>query len=155
VNPWKVILATMVIFACGVITGSLVTRNWSGPVLVAVAPSPTPTNLTPSLPPFGIQRPEFLRRLDKQLDLTPDQRAKIEDIIKSSHDRTQLLWQQVAPQMNEELKRVREEIRLALTPEQRKRWAELNKRRKPEAAPSQPPSPPPRRDNTDTNSSSL
>lgn len=154
-NPWKVILATMVIFACGVITGSMVTKNWNGATVAVTAPSPAPTNLTNNLPmPFGVQRPEFLRRLSKQLDLTPDQREKIEGIIRASHGRTQVLWQQVAPQMNGELKRVHEEIRLVLTPEQRKRWSELSKRRKAENGPAQPETPPPNRDQVETNSTS-
>jgi Spy/CpxP family protein refolding chaperone len=132
VSPWKVILATMVIFACGVFTGVFVTRT--GPVVSAVSPVPQPqsgpTNKAP-LPVFAQlqpQRPEFLKRLDRQLDLTPEEHDQIAKIMSASRERTAPLWENIAPQMSDELKRVREEIRKVLTPEQRKKWAELNKR---------------------------
>ncbi len=122
----------MVIFACGVFTGAFVTHTQ--PVPVAVVSNPQPqletTNKAP-LPNFAQlqpQRPEFLRRLDTQLDLTPEQHDHIANIINASRDRTAPLWEKIAPQMSDELKRVREEIRKALTPEQRKKWMELNKR---------------------------
>jgi len=132
VSPWKVILATMVIFACGVFTGVFVTRTQ--PVSAAVSPAPQPqfvsTNKTP-LPAFArlqMQRPEFLRKLDRQLDLTPEQHDQMVKIMKASQERTAPLWEKIAPQMSGELKRVREEIRQVLSPEQRKQWAELTKR---------------------------
>jgi Spy/CpxP family protein refolding chaperone len=136
VNPWKVILATMVIFACGIFTGVFVTRMQ--PVAAAVSPvvlpAPQPQNGSTNkmkLPAFAQlqpQRPEFLRRLDQQLNLTPEQHDEIAKIMKTSQDRTAPLWEKIAPQMTDELKRVRQEIRQVLTPEQRKKFAELNKR---------------------------
>jgi Spy/CpxP family protein refolding chaperone len=57
-------------------------------------------------------------------------------ILKASQERTQPLWDQIAPQMSDELKKVREEIRGVLTPEQWKKFGEMMKRnRKAEAAP--------------------
>ena len=59
--------------------------------------------------------------------------------MKASQERTQPLWKQIAPQMNDELRNVREEIRNVLTPEQRKKFVELLKRnRKGDAAPPGP-----------------
>lgn len=140
-SPWKVILATMVIFVCGVFTGVFVTRT--EPVaatvaspqqpLVAITASNAPvvsTNRGP-LPAFAqlqIQRPEFLKRLDRQLELTPEQHEDIVKIMTASRERTAPLWYAIAPQLREELKRVRGEIRKLLTPEQRKLWSELNRR---------------------------
>ena len=131
-SPWKVILATMVIFACGVFTGVFVTRT--EPVSAAVSPAPQPlsglTNKTP-LPAFAQlqpQRPEFLRKMDRQLDLTPEQHEQMVKIMNASRERTAPFWEKIAPQMSDELKRVREEIHQVLTPEQRKKWAELTKR---------------------------
>ncbi len=131
-SPWKVILATMVIFACGVFTGVFVTRT--GPVSAAASPAPAPQLVTtnkmplPSFAQLQVQRPEFLRKLDRQLDLTPQQHDQMVKIMNESRQRTAPLWEMIAPQMGDELKRVREEIRQVLTPEQRKKWAELNKR---------------------------
>jgi Spy/CpxP family protein refolding chaperone len=88
------------------------------------------TNKGP-LPAFAqlqIQRPEFLKRLDQQLELTPEQHEDIVKIMAASRDRTAPLWYAIAPQMSDEMKKVRGEIRKLLTPEQRKKWTEMNKR---------------------------
>jgi Spy/CpxP family protein refolding chaperone len=131
----------MVIFVCGVATGVFVTRT--EPVAAIVAPaqqalvvattSNTPvisTNRGP-LPAFAqlqLQRPEFLKRLDRQLELTPEQHEDIVKIMAASRERTAPLWYAIAPQMSNELRKVRGEIRKLLTPEQRKKWNEMNKR---------------------------
>jgi Spy/CpxP family protein refolding chaperone len=134
VSPWKVILATMIIFGCGVVTGGLVVKVRNSP-RAAVArvdgshQSGRNISLNNPAPPWQIQRNEFLRKMDKQLDLTPEQRQRIEKIMHQSQERTRPLWQQIAPQMGEELHRVREEIRKELSPEQQKKFAELLKNR--------------------------
>jgi Spy/CpxP family protein refolding chaperone len=125
----------MVIFACGVITGAMLTRMMvpkTEPSLAALsepaqAPAPALTRM-PAPPLFPLQRTNFLRVLDKQLDLTAAQKDQIGKIMKASQDRTQPLWNKIAPQMSEEIKSVREEIRGVLTPEQRKKFAELLRR---------------------------
>ncbi len=151
-SPWKVILATMVIFACGVLTGAMVGRTGLQP---AAAPATAATNApalpsvavnpkNPAPPGWQLQRLEFFKRMEKQLDMAPDQRDQIEKIMKESQERTKPLWEQIAPQMDDELKRVRQEVNKVLTPDQRKKMNELTRRnnRKPEAAPgARPPSP--------------
>ena len=140
-SPWKVILATMVIFACGVITGAMVTRTAHAPLAATGPANPHP----PAAPIFQGQRAEFLNRLEKQLDLTPEQRDQIARIMKESQERTGRVWNQIAPQIGQELKGAREEIRRVLTPPQRKQFAELMKRnRKADAGPpgSRPARPP-------------
>jgi len=123
VSPWKVILATMVIFICGVITGAMVTKP-ALPVQSAAAPA----NPRPAAGPvLQMQKAEFLKTLDNKLGLTSGQKAQIAAIMKASQERTQRVREQIAPQMGEERKRVREEIRGALTPEQKKQFAELMK----------------------------
>jgi Spy/CpxP family protein refolding chaperone len=136
VSPWKVILATMVIFACGVITGAMVTKT----VAIKTEERPpaftnAPTRMAVG-PVLQMQRAEFFKRLDKELELSAGQHDQIGKILKASQERTQPLWNQIAPQMSEELKTVRQEIRGALTPEQRKKFGEMMKgKRKPETAP--------------------
>ncbi len=138
-SPWKVILATMVIFACGVITGAMVTRSERPPIAVESATNQpvlavNPRN--PAPPGWQMQRLEFFKRMEKQLDLAPEQREQIDKIMKESQERTKPLWEQIAPQMGEELKRVRQEVNKVLTPEQRKKMNELMRRgRKAEAVP--------------------
>jgi Spy/CpxP family protein refolding chaperone len=138
----------MVIFACGVITGAMVTRTVAPKIEPALAAAPPPAR-TPATPVLQMQRAAFFKQMEKQLDLSAEQRDQISKILKASQERTQPLWNQIAPQMKEELKNVREEIRGVLTPEQRKKFAELLKHnRKADAAP--PGSHPPRSSETTT-----
>jgi len=130
VSPWKVILATMVIFGCGVVTGALLMKTELPPAGAPAEPAQHPSTSSNQPPPLAqIQRPEFLRRMQKQLELTASQRDEIAKIMKASQERNRPLWDQIAPQMREEVKRVREEIRQALTPDQQKKFDEMLKAR--------------------------
>ncbi len=138
-SPWKVILATMVIFACGVVTGGLMTRTVathaeapqagaSNSFAVATNSSGATNRNFMAGPILQMQRIDFLKRMDKSLDLTPAQHDEIAKIMRASQERTQPLWNQMSPQMNEELKRVREDIRDVLTPDQRRKFLEMLRR---------------------------
>jgi hypothetical protein len=136
VSPWKVILATMVIFACGVITGAILTKT----MVVKTQDHPQASSNSPSRPlavvgpVMQMQRAEFFKRMAKQLDLSSGQHDQISKILKASQARTQPLWDQISPQMNDELKRVREEIRGVLSTEQWKEFGDMMKgKRKPDA----------------------
>jgi Spy/CpxP family protein refolding chaperone len=136
----------MVIFVCGIFTGVFVVRMQ--PASSAASPVPQPVSVSTNrmkLPAFAQlqpQRPEFLKRLDRQLDLTPEQHDEIAKIMKTSQDRTDPLWEKIAPQLSDELKRVRKEISQVLTPDQRKKWAEINKRNRAAAQGNHPDNPP-------------
>ena len=125
-NTWKVILATMVIFGTGVVTGGLLVRyaehgRERRPGHVAnVAHPAQPT-------PAGVMRIEFLRRMERELDLTPEQREPIDKVLKEGQERTKKLMETVEPRRREEFKRTIEEFREVLTPEQRKRFDDLVK----------------------------
>jgi hypothetical protein len=143
VNTWKVILATLVIFGTGVLTGGLLV-TYSNSVLRPVHPPAAPdgprrnpdavapqarrdSRLPP--PPNLVLRREFLARLTRELELTREQRRDIEKIISEGQERTRELWQRVEPQVRAELARTRQKIRAELTPEQRARFQELLKQR--------------------------
>ena len=143
-SPWRVILATMVIFGCGVVTGGLLMRTTVPPPTdpVAMARAFTSTNQPP--PITEIQRPAFLHRLQKQLDLTPAQSEEITKIMKQSQEKTGPLWREIVPRLREEVKRVREEIRQVLNAGQQKKFDELvkphlRKTDNPGARPARPP----------------
>ena len=128
-KEWKVILATLVIFGTGVVTGGLLVHLTS--------PKPGRPKLPP-LPmgspkdPRGLiheQRFEYIRRLTHQLELAPEQAGKIEKLLTDSQQRTKAVWESVQPKMNEEVRKVREQIREVLTPEQRQKFDEMNKQR--------------------------
>src|SRR4051794_35014862 len=123
----------MIIFGCGVVTGGLVVRvKTAHPRAGARADHGTTAArnnpiTTPGAPPWQLQRKDFLDKMDRQLDLTPEQRQNIDKVMHDSLDRTRPLWQQIAPQMRDEMRRVREEIRKELTPEQQKKFNDLIK----------------------------
>ena len=80
---------------------------------------------TTQIPSPGGMRLEFLRRVQRELDLSPDQRERIDKILKEGQDRIHKIIQPVASEFNEELQRTKDEFRAALTPEQQTRFDDL------------------------------
>jgi hypothetical protein len=122
VKVWKVILAALVIFAAGVVTGGLTVR--------LKVQEPAPAANAPGLGPLR-QRGELLDRMQRQLYLSAAQREHIEKILRESHDRMKQIWDSIAPQAQEERRRVNDLIRAELQPEQKKRFEEMLKSRGP------------------------
>jgi len=125
---WKVILATLVIFGAGVITGGLLVGHADHLNLVNAAP-PKPINLPGGGGgnPWQARSIQLLRRMDRELNLTPEQHATIENYIAVSQERTKDLWKPISQQMGKEMRRVRGLIREELTPEQQVKFDELIK----------------------------
>jgi len=142
VNPWKPILAALVIFAAGVVTGGLtVTLRQSRAPLPLNAPVKKPAGL-----PREGQLRELSRKMQTELALTPEQRQQIEAIVHDSQERMKTLRDEVGQKIGEEFREMRQKIRSELTPEQRKKFAEImkqhderNKRDERTARPSPPP----------------
>jgi len=134
VNAWKVILSTLVIFIAGVVTGGLLVTFSSSMVFQALRNQPKPPNSANPNPnsnanaaaiqnnPFFARNRDLLRRMDRELELTPEQHQHIETIMADFQERTKTLWKPIAPQMNKEMQLVRNEIRDQLTPEQKKKY---------------------------------
>jgi Spy/CpxP family protein refolding chaperone len=125
VNTWKVILATLVIFVAGLVTGAVVVWH-SGRVFLPSRQRPGGHPVQQINP--GGMRIELLRRMQRELDLTPEQHAKIEKLLKESQERTRKIMEPVAPQLREELRHTREAFRTVLTPEQQQRFDQLLRR---------------------------
>jgi len=144
VNSWKVILATVVIFSAGVFTGGLLVdhvdhlrlKNFHRPQANA------DTHLQPSenhdhnpARPSEVPLPRMAERMGKQfvqqlndtLQLTPEQRGKIEKIIADGQEQNREIWTNVAPKMRAVMQEVNRQIRAELTPEQLKPFEELLK----------------------------
>ena len=125
-KAWKVILATVLIFGAGVITGGLIVGRLNhGPGLglrpmrpAAVWPQPGP----------GF-RLEFLRRAQRELELSAGQREKVEEILAESAARSRILMEPVAADLRGELDRARAQFRKVLTPQQCERFDQLMKER--------------------------
>jgi hypothetical protein len=110
-------LATVVIFAAGVVTGSLIVKRTS--------------RVQIGQPFWG--RFEMTRRaideLDRQGELTPKQRARIDHIIQDSQELIADYFSILEPDVQQVFRKMRESIREELTPEQRQRFEELARRR--------------------------
>jgi hypothetical protein len=123
VNPGRislVVLATVVIFAAGVVTGGLLVRK------------------TNRLQPGAIAQPfwgrfEMVRRavdeMDRRQGLTSEQRVRIDQIIRDSQELIADYFSILEPDAQQIFRRMRENIRDQLTPEQRRQYEELMKRR--------------------------
>jgi hypothetical protein len=143
VNSWKVILATMVIFGTGVVTGGLLVRfaergREHRPQRVAGVARPAQPALA------GVLRIEFLRRVERELALTPAQREPVDRILKEGQERMKKLMDTVEPRRREEYKKTIEEFRAVLTPEQRQRLDALLKQQQQQRAREQHKAAPPR-----------
>ena len=140
---WKVIFATLVIFAAGMMVGAAITRFQRchfRPFLAAHEPAnknvalPV-TNREPGRlliptgrPPFRNLSKDFLERLDRELQLEPEQRQQIETILQESQRTTREIWKKIEPEMREQKEKARSQIRETLNPEQAVRFEELMKR---------------------------
>jgi len=122
VSPWKVIVATLVIFVTGVITGAFVAQRSHSKMPL---PSAGPRQAQEMMPTPWFVRREFLERMDRQLNLSREQYDRIARIIQDGQERTHIIVGLVSPEIQEELREVRREIRAELTPEQRKRFEEM------------------------------
>jgi hypothetical protein len=120
VNAWKAILAALVIFAAGTITGALISRKTQS---IGTAES-RPAVSNPAMPGLR-QRLDFLRRLDKPLKLNEQQRERIEQILARSQERMKVLWQEVSPRMQTELEQTRDSVRRELSADQQTKFDEI------------------------------
>jgi len=136
VNTWKVILATMVIFGAGVVTGGLLVRQ-----TILTHPLKQHSNVInrsiPSAP--GVTRVEFLRRAERELDLTAGQRAQTDKIISDSQERIKKVMEPVSPKIRDELNQTKDRFRALLTPEQQARFDEMLKKAAHPRDPRRPP----------------
>ncbi|MFZ0826755.1 MAG: hypothetical protein WAO02_04960 [Verrucomicrobiia bacterium] len=144
-NVWKIILATVLIFGAGVLTGGLLVDHVKDK-LPGDAETPAPViNARPSgdnhepahVPEIPLPRQaerlskDFVRRLNDALHLNPEQKAAIAKIVADGQERNHVIWTNVAPLMHKVMLDVNQQIRAELTPEQLKQFEELMKQRLP------------------------
>lgn len=90
------------------------------------------------VPPFATHI--MAQRLDRHLDLTDDQRARVEKILEQRHERINSLWAGVRPKVRAEVEQANAEIERVLTPEQREKFGKMRMHMRPHGPP--PPHPP-------------
>jgi hypothetical protein len=149
VNTWKVILATVVIFVAGVVTGGLLVHYSSQSQAVQkVSENVHPASIQNTnsghefkLPPplMGPLRKDFVDRLQHELKISAGQRERIEKIIGEGQEQARIIWEEIAPDMHQTIVDTKDKVRAELTPEQRIRFEELFKPRP--HAPSKPATP--------------
>jgi len=129
VKIWKVVIAVMLIFGAGVVTGGLLVRS----LVPRQAKSAQTTTImgTPTAPgsPVSPARQMFVQKVKRELDLSSDQSAQVDEIMRESRKRMNKIYEPVMPEAREETRRVRQEIQALLTPEQKRKFNEVFKRR--------------------------
>ena len=114
-NAWKVILATLVIYSAGLITGGLLVRQGRPPFVPPPQRPPLPPREESFVPPMMQER--FLEQMRVRLDLTPEQFSRLKTIFAESRERTRIINDLVRPEMQAEIQHVRKRILDELTPE--------------------------------------
>jgi hypothetical protein len=123
----------MVIFAAGILTGVAIDRR-------AAPRSETPrigTNAARGdlqaaqrvIPTLIAQRANLIRNVQRQLDLTSEQRVRIEQILRDSQLRMKPIVDKISPDLREEFRFTTLAMREVLTPDQRRQFDELMKPR--------------------------
>jgi hypothetical protein len=142
VNYWKVILATAVIFGAGVLTGGLLVNyvDHSHPKnphhaqanagAHGATNNPVPPRWAEVQPPRLAEKlgKQFVQQLNDELQLSPEQREKIEKLIADGQERNREIWTNVAPKMRAVMQEVNQQIRAELNPDQLKVFEEMLKR---------------------------
>jgi hypothetical protein len=137
VNAWKVILATVVIFLTGIVTGGLLVRYVESPFH-----SERPAR--PGQPsPSSALRMDFLKRMNKELDLSPEQRQRIDKLLKEHQENIKKILEPVQPEIHEEVLLAKDEFLEELTPAQRARFEEKLKEQEKAKQPKPAPAPRP------------
>jgi hypothetical protein len=112
-----VVMATVVIFASGLITGGLLVRQ-------AAPPNPLPPA------PLFAGRFDALRRGTEGLEnLSPAQRAHINRILRDSQERISDFFLLFEPDIQDVFRKMREEIRAELNPAQRRQLEDFMRQR--------------------------
>ena len=74
-------------------------------------------------------RSEFSGQLARALDLTPDQRVRVDSILQRQQSRSRALMRQMAPELQRLADSTRAELQQVLTPEQWERMQQLRSER--------------------------
>lgn len=114
-SPGKVILvvlATLVIFSTGLITGGVLVKQ--------LTPTPSPAK-APEIAEGPRWQP-FLHRVQAELDLSLEQHERVAAILRDSQERAR-------SNAGAEFRKVRDQIQAELTPAQKQRFEQLLKER--------------------------
>jgi hypothetical protein len=136
VNPWKLILATVVIFGSGVVLGVVLDyathshAKSSHHSATTVATANHTTTVRPIVEVLNLHEPdllrqEFIQKLDDELQLTGSQREAIHKIFADGQEQNHAIWTNCAAQSRQVLLEVRLHVREQLNPDQIKQFEKI------------------------------
>ena len=137
------IAAALSLLVCGIVIGAL------GTFVVLSRPHPLDGMRPPPQQPPPQQRPPFTREMEERLNLSENQRQKIQAILRESRDESEAVRRELRPRLEKNLKTTQDRIGEILTPEQHKTFDELVRQDARRAqryfleGPPPPPGPPP------------
>ena len=120
---WKIIFATSVIFAAGLVTGLF----WSDS-----SKEPGPSTRREPIP-RGPRMNDFIERFGERLQLTETQRTNITTLLTESQARMDAIMKEMRPKIEQEFSQVHANIKGHLTDEQATDFEEIIKTRRLEA----------------------
>jgi len=131
VKAWKPILAALVIFAAGVVTGGLTTKlrepAKGRPVfpVEGLPPHPAPGQRMDGQLHF------LMRRVQRDLNLTEEQAGHVKKTFEGSRERMRSFWEEMKPRMRQETEAMREQLQTHLTEEQLEKFNKYLRRHDP------------------------
>ena len=127
VKTWQVILATIAIFVAGLVTGgatALGLVKWAASRPRANAAILAPLGFRQGGGPMGYG-PQLMRNFEGKLNLTDEQRAKIEPIVRRTAAQLGRARHEVQLEPALAIEKMQDEIAPLLNPEQRTKFDEL------------------------------
>ena len=117
-KPWKVVLAFLGVFVAGIFSGAMLGVRFGRHFM-------PPANRSPGGQNFG---PQMMKRLEEQLELTPEQTTQIAPIVERTQVEVQRLRKENVREMTKVMDQMHTEVSAILTPEQRVKLEELRKK---------------------------
>jgi hypothetical protein len=120
VKSWKIIVATLVIYTAGLVTGTFLNDLRSTESTIA-RKDPMPR---------GPRMHDFIQRFGSKLNLSDTQKTNITQILKTSQERMDALMKEMHPKIAEEFTQVNAEIKGHLTETQAALFEDIMKTRR-------------------------
>ena len=113
------IAAALSLLVCGIVIGAL------GTFVVLQRPHPLDGMRPPPQQPPPAQQPPFTREMEERLNLSEDQRQKIQAILRESREESEAIRRELRPRLERNLKATQDRIGALLSPEQHATFDEL------------------------------
>lgn len=119
-NAWKVILAALVIYVAGIVTGNFASGLAKG--------TPEESQGEQSARPRPPRMHDLVRRMESRLHLESEQTVQVREIVEASQERMRTLMDELRPKFETESQSMRLEIEALLTEEQLAKFDEVFER---------------------------